>query len=202
MHPFRRLDRAILFAERAHRGQLRKGTENPYFSHVVAVAMLVLEHGHGIEAAIVGLLHDVIEDTPVDRDEIEEAFGPAIARAVSDLSEPDKRLPWEDRKRVYVEQIRVATDLALPVCAADKIHNLRGILWDLDEARLEARPPEEVWRRFKRPPHTMAAYHRAVQRSLAHRGFRGKLMDELESAIVRFAGAVGADPESDRFLEG
>ena len=45
MHPYRRLDQAILFAEKAHRGQMRKGTENPYFSHVVAVSIIVLSHG-------------------------------------------------------------------------------------------------------------------------------------------------------------
>ena len=199
MHPYRRLDRAILFAERAHRGQMRKGTDNPYFSHVVAVSMIVLSHGHGIDHAIVALLHDVLEDTPVDRDEIEEAFGPEITRAVADLSEPDKKRPWEERKRVYCEQIRSASDLALPTCAADKIHNLRSILWDLDQARVRDLPTEEVWRRFKRPPHTMAAYHRAVQMALDGRGFSGSLMDELENAIRRFAASVGADPTEHRF---
>lgn len=199
MHPYHRLDQAILFSERAHRGQMRKGTDNPYFSHVVAVSMIVLSHGHGVDDAIVALLHDVLEDTPVDRDEIEEAFGPEITRAVSDLSEPDKKMRWEERKRVYCEQVRVASDLALPTCAADKIHNLRSILWDLDQARVEDRPTTDVWRRFRRPPHTMAAYHRAVELALRERGFRGSLMDELERALQRFAAAVGADPGEHRF---
>lgn len=199
MHRYRNLDRAILFAERAHHGQKRKGTQNPYFSHVVAVGMIVLEHGHGVDAAIVGLLHDVLEDTPVDRDEIEDAFGPEIVRAVMDLSEQDKTLPWEERKLAYVAQIRQAVPLALPACAADKIHNLRSILWDLDQARLESRPPEDVWRRFKRPPHKIAGYHRAVERVLAERRFSGSLHEELEDALVRFAGAVGVDPAHDTF---
>lgn len=193
------LYRAITFAERAHRGQLRKGTQNPYFNHPVAVGMLVLAHGHGMEAAVVGLLHDVIEDTPADRDEVEDSFGPAIAQAVVDLSEPDKTLAWEDRKEAYVAHLAEATELALPACAADKIHNLRSILWDLDEARAEGLDPASVWRRFKRPPHQIAAYHRAVWKALRTRGFAGPLQDSLDSAIHHFSRTVSADPNHDRF---
>lgn len=196
----RLLDRAILFSERAHRGQVRKGTSLPYFSHPVAVAMIVLEHGYGIEAAVVALLHDVIEDTPIDRDDVEEAFGPEIAAAVMDLSEPDKRLPWEERKTAYVARIaKGASELALPACAADKVHNLRSILWDLDRVRREGGDPQEVWRRFKREPKTMAAYHVAVANALSARGFRGPLHDALERAIANFAETVGADPRDARF---
>lgn len=199
MDRYQLLDRAIRFSERAHRGQVRKGTENPYFSHPVAVAMAVLAHGHGVEASVVGLLHDVIEDTPVDRDEIEDAFGREIAEAVRDLSETDKSLPWEARKIAYVAHLAVASELALPACAADKIHNLKSILWDLDEARAEGHDPDHVWRRFKRAPGKISAYHRAVERALAARGFTGSLHTELEQSIRTFAAAVGADPNSDRF---
>jgi hypothetical protein len=200
MEPDHILYRAISFAERAHRGQVRKGTQKPYFTHPVAVGMMVLAHGHGIEAAVVGLLHDVIEDTPADRDEIEDAFGSAIAQAVVDLSEPDKTLPWEERKLAYVAHLANAVELALPSCAADKTHNLRSILWDLDDARSEGLDPDEVWRRFKRPPHQIAAYHRAVWTALRDRGFVGPLHAALGEAIERFALAVGADLSRERFL--
>jgi hypothetical protein len=200
MEPEFLLYRAINFSERAHRGQLRKGTEKPYFTHPVAVGMMVLAHGHGVEAAVVGLLHDVIEDTPADRDEVEEAFGSAIAQAVVDLSELDKTLPWEERKLAYVAHLAEATDLALPACAADKIHNLSSLLWDLDDARREGLDPDLVWRRFKRPPHQIAAYHRAVWAALGSRGFVGPLSDLLDSAIQRFASVVGTDPARDHFL--
>jgi (p)ppGpp synthase/HD superfamily hydrolase len=193
------LHRAILFSERAHRGQLRKGTLDPYFNHPVAVGMLVLAHQHPIGAAVVGLLHDVIEDTPVDSEEISDAFGPEIARAVVDLSEKDKAQPWEERKRAYVAHLARASELALPACAADKVHNLRSILWDLDEARRAGQDPREVWQRFKRPARKIAAYHRAVERALGARGFSGGLMESLDEAIRRFAGSVGADPLDDRF---
>lgn len=200
METERILCRAIDFAECAHRGQPRKGTQKPYFTHPVAVGMMVLAHGYGIEAAVVGLLHDVIEDTPADRDEIEDAFGPSIAQAVVDLSEPDKTLAWEERKLAYVAHLADAVDLALPSCAADKTHNLRSILWDLDDARAEGLDADEVWRRFKRPPHQIAAYHRAVWTKLRSRGFVGPLHGALGDAIEHFALAVGADPSCEHFL--
>ena len=193
------LHRAIVFSERAHRGQVRKGTTDPFFNHPVAVGMLVLAHGHGIEASVVGLLHDVIEDTPVDSEEIEDGFGGAIAQAVVDLTEIDKARPWEERKLAYVSHLEEATDLALPACAADKIHNLRSILWDLDEARRVGHDTQEVWRRFKRPPNKISAYHRAVERALARRGFEGSLARELDAAIHQFARTVGTDPMEQRF---
>lgn len=194
------LDRAIRFAESGHRGQVRKGTDVPYFTHPVAVAMMVLEHGHGIESAVVALLHDLIEDTPVDRDDIEARFGPTIAQAVVDLSEPDKAMPWEERKTVYVKRLATtAAPLALPACAADKTHNLRSILWDLDLARRDGRDPREVWSRFKRAPKKICAYHRAVANALAHRGFDGSLQAELARAIRTFAASVGVDPDDARF---
>ncbi len=193
------LHQAIVFAERAHRGQLRKGTFDPVFNHPVAVGLLVLAHGHPVRAAVVVLLHDVIEDTQVDREEIEEAFGAEIARAVADLSEIDKSASWESRKTAYVARLSDATDLALPACAADKIHNLGSILWDLDEARTHGRDPVEVWRRFKRPPDQISAYHRAVFRALVARGFSGPIVATLDSAIERFARCVGTDPDDDRF---
>jgi (p)ppGpp synthase/HD superfamily hydrolase len=193
------LHRAILFSERAHRGQVRKGTSDPYFNHLVAVGMLVLAHGHGYDAAVVGLLHDVIEDTPVDSEEVAASFGPAIARAVVDLTEKDKAAPWEERKRLYVAHLEHAGELALPGCAADKVHNLRSILWDLDEVRRQGQDTQAVWSRFKRPPHQIAAYHRAVERALARRGFDGTLLAALDQAISQFSRIVGTDPQETRF---
>jgi hypothetical protein len=193
------LHRAIVFSERAHRGQMRKGTNSPYVTHPLAVGMMVLAHGHSVEAAVVGLLHDVLEDTPVERDEIDEAFGPDIALAVVDLSESDKTLPWEERKQGLVARLATASEMALPACAADKIHNLKSILWDLDEARETGLPPHEVWRRFKRPPRQIAAFNRAVERCLRGRGFSGRLVDLLDDAIIQFARTVDVDPAQERF---
>jgi hypothetical protein len=51
-----------------------------------------------------------------------------------------------------------------------------------------------VWHRFKRPPHQISAYNRAVWAALRDRGFEGTLQESLDAAIEQFAAAVGADP--------
>jgi (p)ppGpp synthase/HD superfamily hydrolase len=58
----KRFDEALLFASRAHNGQVRKGTNVPYVAHVLSVAALVLEHGGSEDQAIAALLHDTVED--------------------------------------------------------------------------------------------------------------------------------------------
>jgi guanosine-3',5'-bis(diphosphate) 3'-pyrophosphohydrolase len=93
---------AIAFAARAHRNQLRKDNQTPYLSHVVRVAFVV-RHVFGIEDERVltaAVLHDTIEDTTTDFDEIEEQFGSEIAGWVALLSK-DKRLPDPEREAAY-----------------------------------------------------------------------------------------------------
>jgi (p)ppGpp synthase/HD superfamily hydrolase len=53
---------AVAAARRLHEGQLRKGTQIPYISHLLAVAPIVLEFGGSEDEAIAALLHDAVED--------------------------------------------------------------------------------------------------------------------------------------------
>src|SRR5207245_2791074 len=100
--PLNALLEAIAFAGRAHRNQLRKDNKTPYLSHVVRVAFIV-RHVFGIEDERVltaAVLHDTIEDTTTDFDEIEDHFGSEIASWVALLSK-DKRLPDPEREAAY-----------------------------------------------------------------------------------------------------
>lgn len=116
---------AISYMSRKHQGQYRKDGETPYASHpmrVVAVLML----GFGIDDANIltaGVLHDVIEDTEADFDELEQLFGTTVARYVGALSK-DKRLPENERETAYMEQL-VAAPVAVKLCKlADTYDNL------------------------------------------------------------------------------
>src|SRR5712672_2578769 len=100
---------AIAFAARAHRHQLRKDNQTPYVSHVVRVAF-VLRHVFGIadeRILTAAVLHDTIEDTTTDFDDIEKQFGSEIAGWVALLSK-DKRLPDPQREAVYQESLASA----------------------------------------------------------------------------------------------
>ncbi len=98
----RRLLEAVSFAGRAHQGQLRKDGRTPYASHPFRVCLIV-RHVFGIddpEALTAALLHDTIEDTPTDYDDLKERFGDAVAGWVGTLSK-DMRHPEEEREEEY-----------------------------------------------------------------------------------------------------
>src|SRR5439155_11258577 len=93
---------AIAFAARAHQGKLRKDRVTPYASHVFRVC-LVLRHVFGIDdrqALMAAALHDTIEDTDTDFDDLKETFGTDVAEWVAALSK-DKRLPEGEREQAY-----------------------------------------------------------------------------------------------------
>jgi guanosine-3',5'-bis(diphosphate) 3'-pyrophosphohydrolase len=99
---YRPLLEAVAFAARAHRGQLRKDGETPYASHVFRVC-LVVRHVFGIDDPAVltaAALHDTVEDTTTDFDDLEEQFGATVAGWVATLSK-DKRLPEDQREAAY-----------------------------------------------------------------------------------------------------
>src|SRR5688572_4091330 len=85
---------AASFAARAHRHQLRKDGQTPYVAHPFRVC-LVVRHVFGIDdpdTLAVALLHDTIEDTTTDYDDLAERLGGRVAAAVAALSK-DMRLP-------------------------------------------------------------------------------------------------------------
>jgi guanosine-3',5'-bis(diphosphate) 3'-pyrophosphohydrolase len=106
---FRSLLAAVSFAARAHDGQRRKDGKTPYFAHVVRVALIVcqafgLDDPEMLQAA---LLHDTIEDTTTDFDDVAAAFSPKVASWAATLSK-DKRLADEPREKAYVAALRSA----------------------------------------------------------------------------------------------
>jgi guanosine-3',5'-bis(diphosphate) 3'-pyrophosphohydrolase len=122
---YRPLLDAVAFAARAHRGQLRKDGETPYASHVFRVC-LVLRHVFGItdhDVLMAAVLHDTIEDTTTDYDDLEEKFGSEVAGWVATLSK-DKRAPYEQREVVYAAELAAAC-WQVQVCKlADLFDNL------------------------------------------------------------------------------
>lgn len=112
-------------AARWHRGQTRRDGRTPYVAHCFRVAMHVREtFGCEDEAALaVALLHDVIEDTPADYDDVLEDFGETVAGGVAALTK-DMRLREDEREPAYDEQIAAAGWRAKLVKLADTVDNL------------------------------------------------------------------------------
>ena len=89
------LDTAIEVAARAHRDQLRKGTDVPYITHPYGVGLMLARAGYDEEVIAAGILHDTVEDTDVTPEQVRETFGARVADIVRGRSEQDKDLPWE-----------------------------------------------------------------------------------------------------------
>jgi (p)ppGpp synthase/HD superfamily hydrolase len=119
---------AASFAARAHDGQYRKDGETPYAAHPFRVCLVVREV-FGFDdprMRIAALLHDTIEDTTTDFDEVAERYGSEIAAWVGYLTK-DKRLPDEERERDYIAKIKSAP-WQVQVCKlADIFDNLMDI---------------------------------------------------------------------------
>lgn len=151
-------DEALRYASDVHRTQMRKATDTPYVSHLLAVAAMVLEHrGNEIEA-ISALLHDAPEDQGGRKrlDDIRTRFGNDVADIVEALSDalaedPSRKPEWRERKADYHAHLRKCTDSSvLLVSAADKLHNARTTLNDIH------RSGDEVWNRFVREAEDLA----------------------------------------------
>jgi hypothetical protein len=142
-----RFEDALAFAARLHRSQVRKGTEVPYLSHLLAVAALVLERGGGEDAAIAALLHDAAEDQGGRQTlaEIRARFGDAVAGLVAECSDTfeSPKPPWRERKERDIATVAKKSASARLISAAAKLHNAGATLKDF---RAQGDP---VWRRFK-----------------------------------------------------
>jgi (p)ppGpp synthase/HD superfamily hydrolase len=154
------VDRAIELAARAHRHQVRKGSDTPYISHPYSVAMLVARAGMDPEVIAAAVLHDIVEDTELSLEEIRQEFGGRVARIVEGCSEPDKSASWEERKEHTIRHLRTAPYEVRVVACADKLHNLRTV------AEGYARLGDAIWRRFKRGKQEQLWYYRSLASSL------------------------------------
>ncbi len=120
---------AAEFAERAHEGVYRKGTKIPYITHPMETAAIVTAFTNEPEMIAAALLHDVIEDAGVTKEELEEKFGSRVAFLVESESE-DKSRSWMERKGTTVEHLKSATRDEKILALADKLSNIRSTVRD------------------------------------------------------------------------
>jgi hypothetical protein len=120
-HPL--VQRALAFAERAHRGQVRKANGQAFIGHPRRVATLLATYGYPPQTVAAGLLHDVVEDTDHTLEDVEAAFGAEVARLVAALTE-DPTLGYDQRKAAHRDDVSAAGPQALAVFAADVLANV------------------------------------------------------------------------------
>lgn len=151
--------KALPLAMLVHADQKRKGTDIPYFSHLMSVAALVQEHGGDDIAQAAAILHDAIEDGDSNTvtAQINLQLGPDVFEVVMLCSdsvsrdENNEKLPWKERKEAHLKHLYSLQSgersdnekRGLLIMTADKLHNARTIL---EETRVSG---DQVYDRFK-----------------------------------------------------
>lgn len=177
--------RAFEFAYQLHEGQYRKSGE-PYICHPVAVAGLLRDLGGGSAMIAAGFLHDVVEDTDVTVEDIEQRFGADVARLVEGVTKLSKfSHNFSSKTERQAENIRrmfvaMAKDIrVIVVKLADRLHNMRTL----------EHLPDEKRRRI-------ATETREIFAPLANRLGIGRFKWELEDLCFKYL-----EPESYRQVQ-
>ena len=144
------IDRAYHLADDSHSGQKRLSGDS-YISHPVAVACILVELGMDSESIAAGLLHDVVEDTPITLEQISKGFGEDIAKLINGVTKLG-RIPYSSREEQQAENIRkmliaMAEDIRVIIIKlADRLHNMRtGRFWKPQTQRDKALENMEVY---------------------------------------------------------
>ncbi|RZA35532.1 MAG: bifunctional (p)ppGpp synthetase/guanosine-3',5'-bis(diphosphate) 3'-pyrophosphohydrolase [Lysobacteraceae bacterium] len=125
----KKVKEAYRFSDEMHLGQVRKSGE-PYISHPIAVAEICAEWKLDAQAIMAALLHDVIEDQDVKKDELIERFGAQVANMVDGLSKLEK-IEFQSQVEAQAENFRkmllaMASDVrVILIKLADRLHNMR-----------------------------------------------------------------------------
>ena len=164
--------RAYHMAEESHKGQKRLSGA-PYISHPVAVACILVELGMDSESVAAGLLHDVVEDTPITLEQLRKEFGAEIANLTDGVTKLG-RIPYSSREVQQAENLRkmliaMSEDIRVIIIKlADRLHNMRT---------------SEYWEPQKQ--RDKALEHMEVYAPIAHRlGIRA-VKEELEDLSLR-----------------
>lgn len=132
------LDRAIVFAVRAHAGTERRGKGFPYIVHPLEAVEIVATITPDQELLSAAALHDTVEDTAVTVEDIRKEFGPRIARLVAAESDvfpegQSEEQSWHARKQAAIDRLAHASHDAKIVAIGDKLSNMRAIARDYAE---------------------------------------------------------------------
>lgn len=160
---FEMFDSALSFAQRVHRGSVRKSSVIPYLLHPMEVATVVASMTDDIEVISAALLHDTVEDAGADPAVIKAQFGERVAALVASETEnkrpgTDPSLSWEIRKAESLEVLKNSEDIGVKILwLGDKLANMRSFY------RAYLAQGSALWNGFnQKDPAKQAWYYRSV----------------------------------------
>jgi GTP diphosphokinase / guanosine-3',5'-bis(diphosphate) 3'-diphosphatase len=143
----RLVEAAYQLAETSHEGQQRVSGE-PFIEHPLGVSHILADLGMDTTTLVAALLHDVVEDTDLSLDDIEDRFGPQVAAIVDGLTKLDK-IEFRSREQQQAENVRkmmlaMARDIRVIIIKlTDRLHNMRT-LRSLPRAKQEQKATETL----------------------------------------------------------
>ncbi len=155
-------ERALEFAMKAHKGQLRKGSSIPYIVHPIETALIAMTLTRDQDIIIASLFHDIVEDTPYSAKDIEDAFGSRIARLVQMESENKRKgqdacETWKIRKQEFIDGLDDKSKDEKIIALSDKLSNMRATYQGY------LKNDEKFWERFNQKDKKMHGwYYRTV----------------------------------------
>ena len=179
--------RAYTLANDAHKGQVRSSGD-PYISHPIAVASILVDYCMDTDTIVSALLHDVVEDTDIPLEEIRKKFGDDVALMVDGVTKIGQ-VPLNTKEEQQAENIRkilmaMSKDIRVIIIKlADRLHNMRT---------LDARPPHK---QRKTSLETMNFYA-----PIAHRLGMSDVKEEMEDIAIHYLDPYGCK-EIERQLE-
>ncbi len=152
------VEKALVFATKAHAGQYRKGTDRPYILHPIETMVIAMTFTEDEEVLAAALLHDTVENTSITMRQIEKEFGPRVAKLVGDLTEDKKRkLPpeatWRARKFEMIFRLRKAENDTRILWFANCLSNIRELNKDYEDAG------DDLWDRFNQRDKDMQGWY-------------------------------------------
>jgi (p)ppGpp synthase/HD superfamily hydrolase len=118
---------ALAFAADRHAGQTRDERGEPFVTHPVEVACLLHEAGFSDEVIAAGVLHEVLEDTDVEQEELASRFGERVAGLVAAVSDDPSIEDGAERKAALRRQVAASGTEAGVIFAADKVSKAREL---------------------------------------------------------------------------
>lgn len=179
------VERAFSAAEIAHRGQLRKSGD-PYITHPVAVAEILVDFGLDPATIAAALLHDTVEDTPYSPERLREEFGDEVANLVEGVTKLDRLTygPTAEAETVRKMVVAMAKDIrVLVIKLADRLHNART--WQYVEPEASARKARETLDIYAPLAHRLGM--NAVKWELEDLSFKylePKKFEEIERLVI------------------
>lgn len=172
-----KIERAYQVADKAHGGQVRKSGD-PYISHPLSVAIILVGMGMDTDCICAALLHDVVEDTAVSLDDLRRSFGEDVAIMVSGVTKLTN-MPLSTKEEQQAENIRkmllaMNEDIrVILIKLADRLHNMRTMQYQSpDKQRSKSHETMEIYA------------------PIAHRLGIRSVKDELEDLALRYLDPV------------